>query len=405
MSVSWRGCLPVTTALVVMLSGGEARGQGSPILPETRSIRLGPATIYPTIALRDTGTDSNVFNDETGTRGDVTYSVTPRAFITSQVANTRFTGRALGNLVFYRTYTDQNSTSALFDGRLEVVSPGLRPFVSAGVAQRRERQGYEIDARARQRQGTGMVGADYDVTSITAVTAWASRTSTKWDRDEMYRGVGLADQLNYVSDIIAGGARYKVTPLTRIAASVEMQRDRFAQSPLRDSNSLRIGSSVDFDSTAAVAGHVSAGYRSLKPLNAAVATFRGFTASTQLRYHFRDWTEVGVEGDRDVDYSYDALQPFVLESGGRLRVVQRTIGPLEIIAVGERRLLRHQRIGETSFDGRREITRSAGAGIGLQFRKQVRFEIVYERTTRTSTDPAGRDYERTRLFASIGYGL
>jgi Putative beta-barrel porin 2 len=402
----WRApWVAVTVAVAAALLARDAEAQGSPILPETRSIQVGPMRLYPTMALREVGTDSNVYVDETGPKGDFTYSVTPRVYVVTPIANTRFIGRAFGNLVYYRTYTDQQSTNMLFDGRYEVVSPGFRPFVSAGFADRRERQGYEIDARARQKQTTALVGADVDLTAITAVTAWASRTSTKWDEDEAFDGVILAEQLNYVSDIIAGGARFKVTPLTRIVASVEIQRDRFDESPLRDADSMRIGPSVDFDSTAAIAGHVTAGYRSFRPVSTGVASFRGFTASTQLRYQFRDWTEVNVDADRDVDYSYDPLEPYVLESGGRIRVTQRLIAHFEVIGVGERRLLQHQRPGETSFDGRREITRSVGGGIGIQFQKQVRFELVYEQTTRTSSEPAGRDYERTRLFGSIGYGL
>ena len=41
-------------ALMVMLGTVDASGQAL-ILPETRSVRLGPMAIYPTIALHDVG--------------------------------------------------------------------------------------------------------------------------------------------------------------------------------------------------------------------------------------------------------------------------------------------------------------------------------------------------------------
>jgi len=404
MRVFWRGWL-VAGAACSALVPGKAWAQGSPILPETRPILAGPVTFYPTIALRDTGVDSNVFNDTTGPRGDFTYSVTPRLFVVAPIANTRFIGRGLGSFTDYKTYKDQRSFGGLFDGRYEVVSPGFRPFASLGFADRRERRGYEIDARVRQRQTFASLGLDVDLTAITALTAWATRTTTAWDQNERYLGVGLADQLDYSASSFAGGARLRVTPLTTIVLATEVQQDRFRRSPLRDADSLRIGPSVDFDSSAAITGHIKADYRSFRPRNAAVPGYQGITASADIRYVFRNRVEVNVDANRDVDYSYDPLEPYFLESGGRLTVTQRVIGPFGVIAIGEQRNVHHQQVGGGSaFDGRRDTTSSVGAGLAIQKSKQVRFEIVYERTTRRSSAPGWREYERQQIFASAIYG-
>ena len=110
-------------AAAAMLFAPNAWGQGSPILPETRSFRAGPVSVFPTMAVRDVGTDSNVYNDANGPRGDFTYSLTPRLFVTMPAANTRFVARALGTLTYYQTYKDQQASSGLFDGRYEVVGP------------------------------------------------------------------------------------------------------------------------------------------------------------------------------------------------------------------------------------------------------------------------------------------
>ena len=80
-------------------------------------------------------------------------------------------------------------------------------------------------------------------------------------------------------------------------------------------------------------------------------------------------------------------------------------GPLEVLGIGEVREIRNQRIGGTSFDGRREVTTSLGGGIGIQIQSQTRFALTYEHTERTSTEPIGRNYERTRVLGSIIYGL
>ena len=405
MRVFRRGWLVAGAAAATMLVPGEARAQGTPILPETRPILLGPVTFYPTIALRNTGVDSNVFNDTTGPRGDFTYSVTPRVFVVAPVANTRFIGRALGTFTDFQTYKDQRSLSGLFDGRYEVTSPGYRPFASIGFADRRERRGYEIDARVRQRQAFASLGLDVDLTAVTALTGWVTRTTTAWDPNERYLGVGLADQLDYSTMSFAGGARFKVTPVTTVTAAAEVQQDRFERSPLRDADSLRIGPSVDFESTAAFTGHVRADYRSFRPLSPNVAEYRGLTAFADLRLTVRDRFEVKVDGNRDVDYSYDPLEPYYLEVGGRLTVTQRVIGPFGAIAIGERWNIHHQQVfGGPEFDGRLDTTTSVGAGIAIQKSKQVRFELIYQRTSRRSSAPGWREYERQQIYASAIYG-
>jgi hypothetical protein len=94
-----------------------------------------------------------------------------------------------------------------------------------------------------------------------------------------------------------------------------------------------------------------------------------------------------------------------MESGGRLTATQRVLGPLELIGIAERRVIRNQRIGGSAFDGRREVTTSLGGGFGIQVQNQMRFTFTYEHTQRTSTEPVGRNYERTRVLGSISYGL
>jgi hypothetical protein len=401
-----RGWRPVLAAAVLTLPAATlASAQNAPILPSTRVLQAGPVSLYPTIALRDAGTDSNVYNDAAGQKGDFTYSVVPRLYVVAPIGNTRFVGTGFGNFVYFQTYKDQQSISGIFEGRYEVVSPGLRPFATAGFADRRERRGFEIDARVRQRQTTVSLGTDMDVTPRTALTAWVGRVQTRWDRDTQYLGEFLAEQLDYSTTTVAAGARFKATPLTTVSVIGELQRDRFDRTPLRDADKLLVGPGVDFDAAAAIVGHFRLGYQRFNPRNPAVAPYNGLAATADLRYTLLDLMEVKFEGDRDVDYSYDPIQPYYLQSGGLLTVTERVFGPLEVLAIGGRRLLRHQRLGDASFSGVREITRTVGGGLAYQIRKQMRFELIYERRQRSATEATGREYGRRRLYGSVIYGL
>jgi hypothetical protein len=139
-------------------------------------------------------------------------------------------------------------------------------------------------------------------------------------------------------------------------------------------------------------------------MNPVIASYQGVTAFADLRYVFRDRIELTIDANRDVDYSYDPNGPYFLENGGRFTLTQRIVGPFGLIAIGERRDIQHQRLGAPSFSGRREITRGAGGGLAIQKSKQLRFELVYERMSRSSSEPGWRDYERQRIFASAIYG-
>ena len=159
-------------AIMAMLCVSPAGAQGPPILPSTRVVQAGPASLYPAISLRDVGTDSNVYNDGAVPRDDFTYSVTPRLYAVVPIGGTRFIGTGTGDFVYYRTYKDQQSVNAFLEGRYEVVEARFRPFAEFSYATHRERQGFEIDIRARQAQSTLTLGAEVELTPITSLTGW-----------------------------------------------------------------------------------------------------------------------------------------------------------------------------------------------------------------------------------------
>jgi len=400
-----RGQWQAVSMAVALLCAHQAAAQENFILPSTRVFMAGPVSFYPQIALRDTGTDSNVYLESTNPRSDLTYAVTPRVFAVVPIGNTRFIGTGTGDLVYYRTYEDQRSLTAALEGRYELTSPGFRPFVELGYATRGDRMGFEIDARARHTQKTMMAGADVDVTPKTALTAWVGRSTTAYDEDQQYLSYMLADQLNHSRDTAAAGARFRVTPLTTVLMAAEFERDRFALAPLRDADSIRVGPEIALDSGGALTGNAKGGFHAFTPSHPDVPSFRGFVGTARLHYAVPDLVKLDLEANRDISYSYDPIQPYYMESGARLTAEQRVFGPLEVIGIAERREIRNQRIGGMAFDGRREVTTSVGGGFGIKTQNQTRFTFTIERTARTSSESATRNYERMRVLGLIAYGM
>jgi len=399
-------CLTMASAvLAALLCARPVAAQAPPILPSTRVVQAGPASLYPAIALRNVGTDSNVYNAATAPQEDFTYSVTPRLYAVVPIGHGRFIGTAKGDFVYFRTHKDQQSINAFLEGRYDVVEAPVRPFVAASVATYRDRQGHEIDARVRQRQTAMTLGGEIELTPITSLTGWVQRQNTTWDPNELYRGVSLAEQLDSTADVVAAGARFHVTPLTSIVAVAEIQRDRFEASPERDADSFRVGPTAEFANGGAITGRAQGGYRAFRPLTPGFGGYNGFAGMADVRYEFLDLTQVYVNASRDVEFSYDPLQPYYLETGVGFRVVQHVVGPLEAIAVGERWQLRYQRVGGTSFDGREETLTTIGGGVGFRLGEDMELTFTVDRTARHSSDTITRNYERRRVLASVNYGL
>ena len=104
--LAWPACV---ASLLTLSSARPTSAQSSLILPETHVFRAGSMSVYPTVAVRDVGFDSNVYNDSTGPKGDFTYTFAPRLYVVTPIGNSRLVGTGFGNLVYFQTYKDQQA--------------------------------------------------------------------------------------------------------------------------------------------------------------------------------------------------------------------------------------------------------------------------------------------------------
>lgn len=389
-------------ALGIVGAGVPALAQSGPELPATSPFQTGPVSFYPSVILQDVGVDSNVYNAWTNPREDFTYTISPRlqAAVTSGSVRVVTTGSA--GFVYYRTLKDQQSVNGATSVRFERLSGRVRPFGGGELMRARERRGEDMDVRVRSVRNAANLGADVQVSPITALTAWVRRDQVRYDEAEQFLGVSLAQQLNNTSEVIAGGAKFAVTPLTTITMAAEYQRDRFQWNPVRDSNSLRVAPTVDFDAEAIVTGRASLGFRRFMPLDGRLSDFRGLVGSASLSHTLMNVTRFDLQADRDIDYSFDPVQPFFVRNDVRLTVSQRVVGPLEVVGIGGRRRVRYEVLGGVALEPRRESTNTIGGGIAVRVGDDMRIMLTYDRATRRATG-SGREYERRRVLGSIIY--
>ena len=370
--------------------------------PVREPIRLGSLNVYPSLALRDVGIDSNIYNSAGGRREDFTYTIAPRVMTELPIGNARLVGTGGLGFVFFRNNKDQESANTVANGLFEVREGRVRPSLQGGYSRSRQRRG-DIDVRALAVQTNGRAGVDVTISGVTSLTAWVVREQTAYASGEMFFGQDLGDQLDRQVTTFAAGARLDLTPFTSVVTAAEQEQVRFTVARTRDADSFKLTPTVRFAEGAILTGSAFAGLRDFRPVSGVMPSFRGFVAGGDIHFTIAQVSRFELRGNRDIVYSYDNLQPYYLDSGGQITLSQRVIGPVDAIGLAGRRRFRYQTLRDVVIAGRIETMSLWGGGVGIRVDDNMRFTFTIDRERRVSTQSAQRQFERTRAFASLEY--
>jgi len=407
-SIRLRARRVVVVALLLWTGAIPARGQDVQALPTTdpadrAPIRFGPFYLLPTLAVTDIGIDTNVFNDDQEPQEDFTLTLVPRLEAGLRVGPVRATFVDDVQYVWFKELKSERSVNGLIGGEFEVRWTRLRPFIRAEAARTRQRQGDEIDARARRTSRLYASGVDIGVASRTWIALEYRYATSAFDEGEVYEGVDLARALNNVTQTASVGLRFELTPLTSFAITVRAEKARFDESAFRDSDSYMILGVFDFDPDALLAGQATIGYRNLQARSVNVADFRGLVGSVAVTYSAPTSTRLGVTFGRNPSFSFEDLYPYFLSTDIGVSVTQRIAGPFEVNARGRRAWLEYSPLEGAALE-RTDMVDSYGAGVGYRLGDFSRLGFNVERIERRSDVPS-RGYLGTRYFGSVAYGF
>jgi hypothetical protein len=247
----------------------------------------------------------------------------------------------------------------------------------------------QVDVRALPKTTFGVTGSYKKVTFDSAAVFDNASLSQELNRTETIGGIAITHQL---------------TPLTKLAFDADQERDRFLNSPLRDSNSTRLGLSVSFDPHALLKGGASIGYRDFSPSDPGLPGYRGVVAIGDLSYTLLDATRFHVQFKRDVEYSFDVTQPYYLETGVNGSIAQQIFGPIDAVArAGTASLSYQDRAGAlVAFANRVDYNHTYGGGAGYHFSGGLRVGFNVDYYNRIS-DVAQRRYNGLRYGATATY--
>jgi hypothetical protein len=369
-------------------------------------IRIGPIGLNPTLAVTNFGVDDNIFNDATDPKRDFTMTVTPRLQARLRAGKVLLSGAVATGLVYYKEFDDERSIDYTAEGRFDVDLEWFHPYALASLVDTRERLNAELDVRAPRTQTTVAAGARFVLSPTTGIIVDIRETGLEFAEGSVIDGVQLSKTLNSTTRIIEGGLELYLTPLTTLSVVASQQTDRFDESPERDSDSLRIMPSIRMEAPAIIQGSLAVGYRRFSALNPETPDYSGLVVRGSLTHTFAERTKVDLTVTRDVQYSFEPTEPYYLTNGFRVVVTQQLHESLDVRATAGRDRLDYREDASSGLPDETRTDRASvvGGGFGYRFQPTLRTGLDVEFAKRAS-GRADRQYDRTRVFASLTYGF
>ena len=372
-------------------------------------MRLGQLRLVPALAVKDFGVDGNVFNNGENRR-DMTVTLAPQVETSMPFARHARVTTFLGtDLVYYQQYASERSVDPHVMVHGEVNLNRLTLFVEPEFQRTRQRLNYEVDARARRTQQGTAAGIRMQPREYLHLEGGASIQHLAFDADAVFDGTSLQETLNRRTRRTWGMLRQDLSPLTAVVLRAEAAKDTFDLSPNRNASSLEVTPGVELRPHALVSGTAYAGFKRFTPASPDVPEFRGVVAHASLAYTLADSTRFTVSGERDLNYSYERLQPYFVVHGYGVEAERRLVGHLDLTAgfVRDRNLYRDINVGgaSTNTDPRIDIVRVLSTSVGYRVSPTVRAAIGVAYRDRRTTHAQYGDYGGFRLMALMNYGL
>lgn len=372
---------------------------------------LGPFYVTPRIVLKELGVDSNVFNSAGEQASDFTFTLAPAMDVWVPFSRRAlFKAGVTSDLVWYAEHESERSVNPRTSGRGEVYLGRVTLFGEHTHLDTRQRPNHEIDGRFRRTENTQTAGAQVALTPRTSIEVAGRRLDTRFRSDDLLDVSSLQRTLNRETEGLHLTGRHAVTPLTTIAVRYDLERDRFALSPLRDSDSYRVMPGVEFDQRALVKGSAYVGYRRFTPVvPGTLPEFSGVVGRVGLSYSLLGATVLGASYSRDLAYSYEEVRPFFVDQTVGASVRRALGSRFDVLVSADRHeyVYRNALVDGLPVSGVRhvDVTWNYTATLGHRIGREGRIGVGVSYWERESTRGALREYTNLRVITTLSYGF
>ncbi len=366
--------------------------------------RFGALRFTPALAITNVGVDNNVFNAPVDPRQDTTAAVGPLVNLWLRMGRGRLSGTVGGQYLYFRTYANQRAWNTADALRFEMPFWRLRPYVSGGYTSNRDRPGFEIDSRVRQKLQEWSAGSAVRLGPKTSLTLSGGQAYVRFDDSLEYFGVDVATSLNRRTDTEKLEFRSALTPLTTWVTNVEAIQDRFDSGTSRNANSVRVTTGFELKPAALINGTVLVGFRQMNVMAEGAPDYRGLVASVQAGF-VAGRNKVTLTEQRDVAFSYDLSYPFFVQTSTSGQLTRRLGRSWDVVGRAALHNLSYTQLVSSETDGVTDRVVQYGGGLGYIVGRAVRIGVNVDYFNRTTESTASQPFEGLRAGLSFSYGL
>lgn len=383
-----------------------AQSSGSTAEPDPAALarfHFGVLRFTPAIAVTNVGIDNNVFNSPVDPKADTTAAVGPVVDLWLKTGPGRLSGTVGGQYLYFKTYGNQRAWNTNDQLRWELTNGRIRPFVTGGYANTKDRPGFEIDSRVRLKQQVWSAGANILIGGRSRLLLEGGQTQMRFDQGQNNYGVAVAQTLDRRTDVERAQFRTALTPLTTWVLSAETMQENFTQAVDRDADGIRVTTGFELRPAALIAGQVLVGYRRLDMLARGQPDFNGLSASGTVTMIIARTNRLSISELRDVNFSYDANFPFYVMTSTTASLQHRIGVQWDVVARGGYTHLGYKS-ATAAFEPSDRVSQ-VGAGVGYIVGSMLRLGLDANYYTRTSESGVAAEFSGFRAGLSISYGM
>lgn len=379
------------------LSARPVHAQVDPDPSEGARVRVGSFAFTPAVVL-SAGHDSNVYREPNGFNDTEMFAV-PQ--IEGWWTRPGFRITVNGALEVVRFGHNVGATNSRAGVRWDRTASVLKPYVTFDRRNTNANPtGFEVGYKSLRLENDVAAGGRLAIGGRTHLAFTGRLTRTRWDADARYQTSSLMEKLNRDTYAFGSGIGYAVTPLTSIGARVEKSLDRFRFSPVRDGETLRVFSDVEFARPALVFGGVSVGYQQFSSPHSGAADFTGLITSLNLGHGRPDGTLFKFYMSRDTQYSFDTDLAYYVMTGMNVTVSRRVGDRWDAAGFANRFMLDYRPAGTVASIDRVDRLIEFGGALAYRVGRWARIGVTGERARRTGS----QEFEALRVAAFLTYG-
>jgi hypothetical protein len=359
--------------------------------------RYGPLAYTPALVF-SFGHDTNVYREPIGFADYETF-VVPQIEAWWKQPGFRASMNAAVEVVHFANNVGANNTQIGFG--IERLHATFRPYFNFNRRRTNANPtGFEVGYKSLRLESTYTVGLNSSLSPRSELRFGGGLIKTSWDADAIYQSSSLKEKLNYDHTYFSGGYAYSLTPLTRVGATVDVAQDRFIYSPIRDGDTIRAMSLVEFSRLAAVFGVAQLGYERFTSPTSGVADFNGLIGSVNLGYGSSDGTLFKVYLNRNLQYSYDESLGYYVLNQLSFTVSRRIASRWDTAAFINQYGLDYRPAGTVASSGRVDRVHEYGGAAAYRIGQWIRIGATAENASKTGPD----GYNSVRLVGFLTYG-